>query len=692
MTATFGKLEHETLTLEPGLNLLYAPNEWGKSTWCTFLLSMLYGVETRGKKGTLSHREHYTPWSGSPMSGRIDLEWQGRYITIERSTRGRVPMGFFRAYETGTGIPVPELDGESCGQTLLGVERSVFQRAGFILLGDLPVSPDEALRSRLNALVTTGDESGDAARLEQGLRELKNRCRYHRSGQLPKAEQEREQLNGAIALWHTLQDQEKTLLNQIEAETKKQHALENHRAVLFYEAALRDAQQVSQAEEALERAHAQLTQAQTLCSTLPPEPQVREQLKQLQEFEERVQALRRQSLPEPPEMPELPKAFLGMEPEEAVVQAHRDALLAESLPGGLLPLVGGVVSWAVGAALLYFTQWIPGGICGALGTILLTLGFVQRYSRRKERRTLAQRYGTSDPAQWEAMAAQYRNGKQRYQDALTDYRKHRAALVQEGEALKALREQYFGEQSPKERWEHCQSTLSGWKQLREAEVIFARAQEQQLTLQSMARTVPPKPEQADSLTLTREETRQALHASRDAQRRCEQELGQCRGRMTALGDGADLERQRDALELRIRALEKMDAALILAQDTLADATRELQRRFAPRITQRAQSLMQQMTGGRYDRMTIDRDFSLLAGAQSEDTLHEALWRSEGTIDQLYLALRLSTAEALTPDAPLILDDALARFDETRLQAVLAILQDMAKTRQVVVFSCRKLEI
>lgn len=43
MTATFGKLEHETLTLEPGLNVIHAPNEWGKSTWCAFLLAMLYG-------------------------------------------------------------------------------------------------------------------------------------------------------------------------------------------------------------------------------------------------------------------------------------------------------------------------------------------------------------------------------------------------------------------------------------------------------------------------------------------------------------------------------------------------------------------------------------------------------------------------------------------------------------------------
>ena len=99
MTATFGKLEHETLTLEPGLNIIQAPNEWGKSTWCAFLVTMLYGIDTRAKttKSLLADKERYAPWSGSPMSGRIDLEWNGRDITIERASRGRTPMGIFRA-------------------------------------------------------------------------------------------------------------------------------------------------------------------------------------------------------------------------------------------------------------------------------------------------------------------------------------------------------------------------------------------------------------------------------------------------------------------------------------------------------------------------------------------------------------------------------------------------------------------
>ena len=209
MTATFGKLEHETLELRPGMNIIQAPNEWGKSTWCAFLLAMFYGLDTRARttKNDLADKERYMPWSGSPMSGRVDLCWNGRDITIERHTKGRIPMGEFRAFETKTGIFLPELTAANCGQTLLGVERSVFRRAGFVRLSDMPVTADEALRHRLNALVTTGDESGDGEMLEKGLKELRNRCRYNRSGLLPQAEAEKEALEKKLRELENLQIQ-----------------------------------------------------------------------------------------------------------------------------------------------------------------------------------------------------------------------------------------------------------------------------------------------------------------------------------------------------------------------------------------------------------------------------------------------------------------------------------------------------
>ena len=95
-----------------------------------------------------------------------------------------------------------------------------------------------------------------------------------------------------------------------------------------------------------------------------------------------------------------------------------------------------------------------------------------------------------------------------------------------------------------------------------------------------------------------------------------------------------------------------------------------------------------MTGGRYHSLTMSEDFSLRAGAGEEETLYDAIWRSDGTMDQLYLALRLAVAEELTPEAPLILDDALVRFDDIRHAAAMEILRQEAESRQVILFTCQ----
>ena len=94
MRASFGKL-HETLELHGGMNLLCLLNEAGKSTWSAFLLAMLYGIDTSERASVQNHglpaKERYKPWDGSAMEGAVELEWNGKNITIERTTDRRVP-------------------------------------------------------------------------------------------------------------------------------------------------------------------------------------------------------------------------------------------------------------------------------------------------------------------------------------------------------------------------------------------------------------------------------------------------------------------------------------------------------------------------------------------------------------------------------------------------------------------------
>ena len=55
-------------------------------------------------------------------------------------------------------------------------------------------------------------------------------------------------------------------------------------------------------------------------------------------------------------------------------------------------------------------------------------------------------------------------------------------------------------------------------------------------------------------------------------------------------------------------------------------------------------------------------------------------------------LRLAVAEALTPDAPLVLDDAFVRFDDQRLKNAMELLNQFSENKQIILFSCHKREL
>jgi len=709
MTATFGKLEHETLTLKPGLNVIEAPNEWGKSTWCAFLVNMLYGLDTRAKttKNILADKDRYAPWSGSPMAGRIDLNWNGKDITIERRTRGRLVFGEFLAYETATGLEIPELNGTNCGSLLLGVERSVFTRAGFLKLTDLPITQDEALRRRLNNLVTTGDESGAGDKLQQALKDLKNKCRYNRSGLLPQAEAHREHLVNQLNELSDLQQQSEALRQRQKELEDRIDLLENHRASLRYEAARLDAEKVAQAQHAQQEAQLVFERLQANCDGLSSRQEAEEAIHQGNRLQQQLSSIQMeaQMLPPLPDQPERPAYLPDVTPQEAEVaaQADLDALKALETKkrrknNASFVVTGLCVLSLIALALAWFVWHIDmptlflavgiGVLAIMVGVVIYSVAFTSRW--RKEVEALYDKHPGRNAGLWLSDAADYAASFRAYEKAYAEATALRGDLDIRQEALAQEIKAFAPDESLTETIGHWQQTIAAWNALADATRELRRCESHVQALKSMAHTAEP-PRFPDTLTHTESETDAFLQSARFELRQLQLKLGQYQGRSEALGQEAVLRTQLRSVNQRITRLEDTYAALELAQKALSAATAELQRRFAPRISKRAQELFGKLTGGRYDRLTLSEDLSLNTSTQTEDTLRPSQWRSDGTVDQLYLALRLAVAEELTPDAPLILDDALVRCDETRLAAAMDILQETAQNKQVILFTCQARE-
>ena len=614
MSASFGKLDGDVLRLEPGLNVISAPNEWGKSTWCAFLTAMLYGVETRERttKGQLADKERYQPWSGRPMEGILRFEHQGRDITVQRRSKGRIPLGEFQAYETRTGMPVPELTAENCGMVLLGVEKSVFQRTGFIRFADLTVVPDENLWERLRQSVSSGDESSGTAALGKKLRELKNKCRSPRGGLIPDAQRQIAQLEGQMQERQSLEELHRRLTAQSQSASEELKELERHSRVLDYRAAKADREQTEAAVQAAKDARDAYEKLENRCRDIPVRSELNGKLNKARDLLEELE-----DIPEkrPPSV--LPVVVFGI-------------LCALTLVCAGWFLFVQTAAWAAAAAVMALVFGISAGRAADL--------------RRRQ-------------------ALKQRTEQLKRENRIRDL-KQNIALWQ---AQLALRE--------------------------DLEQARRTAEETRIRLQSMVATArkAAEEEQEDELDLDPKETRERIDAVTERIGQLQLRLGQCQGRAEHLPERETILRRMETERQRLGELERYERALEHGLNALEEASRELQRRFAPRITALTQEYLSRLTGGRYNRLVIGEDLSMQAANQAETALRPAQWRSDGTADQMSLALRLAVWVILNPNGPLVLDDALIRFDNDRLKNAMELLKELGKTRQIILFSCQERE-
>ena len=133
-------------------------------------------------------------------------------------------------------------------------------------------------------------------------------------------------------------------------------------------------------------------------------------------------------------------------------------------------------------------------------------------------------------------------------------------------------------------------------------------------------------------------------------------------------------------------------ALTLALSALEQANARLQERFSPALNRLAGEYLSRLTGQRYRRVSFTRELEGSAATAGDLSPRSALSLSRGTADQLYLSLRLAVCRLCLPEKPpIVLDDALAAFDDQRLGYALDLLRELAEEQQILLFTCHRRE-
>ena len=707
MQAAYGRLRGDSLRLEPGLNLIYAPNESGKSTWCSFIRTMLYGLPTR-QSGPLADKNRFAPWTGEAMQGRMDLETDGRRWTVLRDTRrASAPMQNFACTYTGTAQPVPEVNGQNLGETLLGVPREVFQRSAFIGQSGLAVSQDPELERRIAALLSTGQEDVSYSESYDRLKKQLNRRRHNKTGLIPQLEQEQARLDDALRRQAELSAQlENAREQQCTAQTRVEE-LEQRRAqweALEKQEALR---QWREAQEDLARRSQQLTALQQLDGNLPDRDTLARMQAQLELLEQaggtltQARRIAQQRQTEAREAQEVWSAHPLYPNNENQLRQQAEAMTAPAGPGKALPIAAGVLLCAAAAALALLPA--PAKLIAAIGAAAAVGLFLYYMASRRRAAAAAQTVQTRKTA----LQRQTEEYLRLREDALQAEDAARTAAA----SAEGLTQQLQGQlvtllAQVQPFWPEANGAdgvrVALTAALRRREALDGAAlqvQQAQIRCDAMSRHLPqpPLPDPEETLprpVLSREQIDAALPQVRNQLREARSRVDSLTGQLRTMDSPESLQAQRDQCTRRLEALQAEYDAIALAMEALTQANTVLQTRFSPALGAETARIFSAITGGRYDKVLLDRNLSLSAQPAGDAMPRALSLLSQGAGDQLYLAVRLAICRMVLPRdkaAPLILDDALANFDDQRLAAALDWLLEESRTRQILLFTCHRRE-
>ena len=628
LTASFGKLENETLRFHDGLNVIYAPNESGKSTWCAFIQAMLYGVDSsqRAKAGYLPDKLRYAPWSGAPMEGTMELTSDRCDITVTRRTKAKnAPMQEFEAVYTGTNVPVKGLNGSNAGEMLTGVSKDVFRRSAFIAQGTVAVKGSPELEKRISAIVSSGEEGCSYSEAEERLRVWQRKRRWNRRGMLPDLEgkmdetqRKLEEMSGSMQSIEELEDRLDSArkdcaeLEQQVTEARRRQRKEALDRLGKGRDGLRSSSEkhdeamaaLSQRREELRRGRFGLKDPDTL------EGQVADDVRELGRLKAAAE-----------------KSTTPLWAILCMLAALALAFLYSRFR--VLPLV-------IAAAV----------ICLAAVFLLLRYGKARRMREiaRGRRKDLFEKYQARSVSEIQSALEEHKLLWEAMEQAEKEERRTRGAF------------------------ENARSSLNSMEEAALQQLDFVDGSSEAARL---SRALTAKRQEAEALS---------------------RQLAAVSGRLAAMGDPLVLSSSLTCMKEEYEQLCDEYDAIRLALDTLGEADEEIQRRFSPELGRVASGYMSAVTGGRYADVLINRDFSAMTRVQDDSVARNAEYLSAGTMDIMYLAVRLAVCELALPDGepcPLILDDALVNLDDERLEQAMKLLEEIARERQVILFSCRK---
>lgn len=198
--------------------------------------------------------------------------------------------------------------------------------------------------------------------------------------------------------------------------------------------------------------------------------------------------------------------------------------------------------------------------------------------------------------------------------------------------------------------------------------------------------------------ISAEELDQTIKAIQDDIRCNQLAMNTLETRLESMPDDEALQQAHERVEALLcerEGLVFLGKAYEAAIQALEEAGVAIQRDYVPALNREMSGILSAVTSGKYSVLAADDSLSLkLRPMESaEEVLPDQL--SSGTIDQVYFALRLAAVRLIEKKGetlPLFLDEPFSQYDEERTKEALSLLREESRTRQIMLFTCKKREV
>ena len=638
----FGKLQDFSCDFSDGLNVIYGHNESGKSTLMAFIKAMLYGVKggRAGKNGILPDSKRYMPWNNKQYGGYININLDNdEFYRIDRDFLANKINLYDSSFNDISDNFIDTRHINSIGEKLVGLNENLFERTVFIRqMGTrIDTSTSKDLVDRISNIQQSGFEDISYIKAQSALRDaLKRQVGTDRSYTRPL-----DIINQRLA---ELQEKRVNLLND-------QKRLEE----------LREKQRdISLKINNLKFKYRLLSRIIDYCK-------LKEKLKVLNEKKEEIHFLEES-------VHQAQENITKLEEDKKSAILH---LNSNQVAGGKKLRVTDVfliicitATLAVGLAALVFNIFSP------LFALIPFLSAFILFILRK--RSIDSEAKTLQKERTEELNRQLSQFDERIAQNKTQHQRLTARI----EVLKGNN----GDEAPK-----VESEISS---LYREIINDSRKIEDNLTHYEKELLEDISKDSYESLLEKVSVFNKNVLAELQRLETEYNTVGQT-VKNISIDSISDLDNEISRLSRQKKSLDSKGEALHIAINTLEAAADQVRKKYVPVMNKVLNNTFSGLTSHKYNDVRTGDNLKIMLDNPETETLVPVSMLSDGTIDQIYLALRVAISETVLKNhesMPFIMDEPFAQYDDERTFNAMKYIGNISKKQQVIIFTCKKREV